>query len=182
MSAKLALVRHGETAWNAEGRLQGQTDIELNGTGREQARRAGAVMATGGWDLLVSSPLVRAVETAALIAAGTGLPVGRTDPDLLERHFGTGEGKAVLHLERTEIDEILLGAEPEAQVAARGVRALGRLVREYPDKCIIVVAHGTLIRLALDALFGGRHELLRNGEFFELDAAHVAGGLPTRTV
>lgn len=171
MGAKLALVRHGETDWNAQGRLQGQSDIELNDLGRQQARAAGAELATGEWDLLACSPLLRAVETAALIAAGVALPVSGTDPDLMERHYGEGEGRAVAHLPRPDIDELLLCAEAEELVVERGVRALRKLVRANPGANIIVVAHGTLIRLSLDALRGGKHAHLRNGEIVEIDAA-----------
>lgn len=170
MGTKLALVRHGETDWNAQGRLQGQTDIELNDVGRHQARVAGVELASGEWDLLACSPLGRAVETAALIAAGVGLPVGGTDPDLMERHYGEAEGEVVVHLPRPDIDVLLLGAEPEELVAERGVRALLRLVRAHPGANIIVVAHGTLIRLTLDALRGGRHGLPGNGEVIEIDS------------
>ncbi|MBB2995155.1 histidine phosphatase family protein [Paeniglutamicibacter cryotolerans] len=170
MGAKLALVRHGETEWNAQGRLQGQTDIGLNDVGRQQARAAGRELASGGWSLVACSPLGRAVETAALIAAGVGLPAGGTDPDLMERHYGEGEGRMVAHLPRRDIDELLLTAEPEQQVAERGLRALVRLVRRYPGANIIVVAHGTLIRLTLDALGGSGHGLPGNGEVIEIDA------------
>ena len=87
-----ALVRHGQTDWNAERRLQGATDIPLNDVGREQAREAVATLADYQWDAIVSSPLSRAAETADLIAEGLGLTVARRIPELIERSFGPAEG------------------------------------------------------------------------------------------
>ena len=83
-----ALVRHGQTDWNAERRLQGATDIPLNDVGRGQARDAVGVLAAYEWDAIVSSPLSRAAETADLIAEGLGLTVSRRVPELTERSFG----------------------------------------------------------------------------------------------
>ena len=87
-----ALVRHGQTDWNAERRLQGSTDIPLNDVGRGQARDAAAVLSPYEWDAIVSSPLSRAAETADLIAEGLGLTVSRRVPELTERSFGPAEG------------------------------------------------------------------------------------------
>lgn len=88
----LALVRHGQTDWNAQRRLQGSTDIPLNDVGRGQARDAVAVLQDYQWDAVVSSPLSRAAETANLIAAGLGLSVDRRVPELAERSFDSAEG------------------------------------------------------------------------------------------
>ena len=87
----IALVRHGQTAWNFERRLQGTTDIPLNDTGREQAATV-APRLTGTWDVVVSSPLGRARETAQIIADALGLELGGTYPDVVERHYGDAEG------------------------------------------------------------------------------------------
>jgi probable phosphoglycerate mutase len=87
-----ALVRHGQTDWNAQRRLQGSTDIPLNDVGRGQAREAVAALSGYGWDAIVSSPLSRAAETAGLIAHGLGMRVARHIPELTERSFGPAEG------------------------------------------------------------------------------------------
>ncbi|MFB0834483.1 histidine phosphatase family protein [Arthrobacter halodurans] len=180
MASRLALVRHGETDWNAEGRLQGQTDIPLNAVGRGQARAAGhelsgpAGSGAGGparWDVLVSSPLARAAQTASHIGGVLGLAARRPVADLMERHYGDGEGRVVVGLPRHDLDRLLLTAEPERDVAERGVRALAGLVREHPESNIVVVAHGTLLRLTLEAILGERHPRLLNGQVVELDAA-----------
>ena len=87
-----ALIRHGQTDWNAQRRLQGSTDIPLNDVGRAQARDAVAVLSAYEWDAIASSPLSRAAETADLIAAGLGLSDVRRVPELTERSFGPAEG------------------------------------------------------------------------------------------
>ena len=110
----LALVRHGQTDWNAQRRLQGSTDIPLNDVGRGQARDAVAVLSGYEWDAIVSSPLSRAAETANLIAAGLGLGVDRRVPDLAERSFGPAEGmQAGPELDALRIPGGFRGAESE---------------------------------------------------------------------
>ncbi|NQD41453.1 histidine phosphatase family protein, partial [Glutamicibacter halophytocola] len=89
---KLGFVRHGQTQWNLEGRLQGSSDIPLNDTGRSQAREAVKVLGAGGWDVIVSSPLSRARETAQIIAEGLGLELGPSYDLLIERDYAQGEG------------------------------------------------------------------------------------------
>mgnify|MGYP000626705443 CR=1 FL=1 len=90
----LYLVRHGETDWNLERRIQGSTDIPLNNTGREQARVTGRLLSSRHWDAIYSSPLSRARETAEIIASEVGLP-GPTPVDaLVERAYGEAEGLA----------------------------------------------------------------------------------------
>ncbi len=89
---KLYLIRHGETAWNAEGRIQGHSDIELNARGLEQARLLAAHMSgEGAFDALYASPLRRAFHTATLVGAALKLPV-IPDARLIERSLGQLEG------------------------------------------------------------------------------------------
>src|SRR5579871_2334109 len=88
---RLIAVRHGETAWNVEARLQGQLDIPLNDRGREQARRAALSLADERPDVVISSDLARAQATARAIAEHNGCPLV-LEPDLRERSFGRFEG------------------------------------------------------------------------------------------
>lgn len=101
----MLLLRHGRTDWNVEGRLQGRTDVPLNAEGIAGARRAAAQLATmqagGGWPdgrlaRILSSPLMRALDTARIVGAATGVDV-TVDPRLTERDFGGLEG--MLHSE-----------------------------------------------------------------------------------
>ncbi|MDQ0210267.1 histidine phosphatase [Arthrobacter sp. SRS-W-1-2016] len=150
-----ALVRHGQTDWNAQRRLQGSTDIPLNGVGRGQARDAVAVLSGDEWDAVVSSPLSRAAETAALIAAGLGLSVDRHIPELTERRFGPAEGlRAGPELDALRIPGGFRGAESEEEAASRGLAALEALAEEFRGGRVLVVAHGTLLRLSLGRAVG----------------------------
>ncbi|HET7139100.1 MAG TPA: histidine phosphatase family protein [Arthrobacter sp.] len=150
-----ALIRHGQTDWNAQRRLQGATDIPLNDVGRGQARDAVAVLSGYEWDAIVSSPLSRAAETATLIADGLGLGVTRHVPDLTERSFGPAEGlQAGPALEALRIPGGYRGAESEDAAAKRGLGALEALAEEFPGGRVLVVAHGTLLRVSLSRAIG----------------------------
>ena len=150
-----ALVRHGQTDWNAQRRLQGSTDIPLNDVGRGQARDAAAALSGHEWDAIVSSPLSRAAETAKLIADGLGLSVDRHVPELTERSFGPAEGlQAGPELEALRIPGGFRGAESEDEAAFRGLAALEALAEEFRGRRVLVVAHGTLIRVSLSRAIG----------------------------
>lgn len=150
-----ALVRHGQTDWNAERRLQGATDIPLNDVGRGQAKDAVAVLAPYEWDAIVSSPLSRAAETADLIAGGLGLSVSRRVPELTERSFGPAEGmQAGPELDALRIPGGFKGAESEEEAADRGLAALESLAEEFRGQRLLVVTHGTLLRVSLSRAIG----------------------------
>lgn len=150
-----ALVRHGQTDWNAQRRLQGSTDIPLNDVGRGQARDAVAMLSGHEWDAIVSSPLSRAAETAQLIAGGLGLSVARHVPELTERSFGPAEGlQAGPELEALRIPGGFRDAESEDEAASRGLNALEALAREFRGGRVLVVAHGTLLRVSLSRAIG----------------------------
>jgi len=150
-----ALVRHGQTDWNAERRLQGSTDIPLNDVGRGQARDAVGILAPYEWDAIVSSPLSRAAETADLIAEGLGLTVSRRVPELTERSFGPAEGmQAGPELEALRVPGGFKGAESEDEAADRGIAALEALAEEFRGQRLLVVTHGTLLRVTLSRAIG----------------------------
>ncbi len=150
-----ALVRHGQTDWNAERRLQGSTDIPLNNVGRGQARDAVAVLSPYEWDAIVSSPLSRAAETADLIAGGLGLTVSRRVPELTERSFGPAEGmQAGPELDALRVPGGFKGAESEDEAADRGLAALEALAEEFRGQRLLVVTHGTLLRVSLSRAIG----------------------------
>ncbi|WP_284978752.1 histidine phosphatase family protein [Arthrobacter sp. fls2-241-R2A-200] len=150
-----ALVRHGQTDWNAERRLQGATDIPLNDVGRGQARDAASALKGHAWDVVVSSPLDRAAETARIIAGELGLTVAKHIPELIERSFGRAEGlQAGPELEALRIADGFQGGESDHHAASRGLAALEALAQEFEGQRVLVVAHGTLIRLALSRAIG----------------------------
>jgi len=172
-----ALVRHGETDWNRERRIQGSTDIPLNDLGREQARATGALLADRRWTALVASPLSRAAETARLIGAAVGLGEPELEPRLAERDYGAAEG-----LTGPEIDALypdgadVPGREPREAVAERVVAALHDLAARHPGEAVIVVAHGGVIRSVLETVAPGRHrEPITNGSVHSF--RHADGSL-----
>ena len=158
-----ALVRHGQTDWNAQRRLQGSTDIPLNDVGRGQARDAVDVLSGYEWDVIVSSPLSRAAETADLIADGLGLGVARRVPELAERSFGPAEGlQAGPELDALRIPGGFRGAEGEDEAANRGLAALESLAEEFRGRRVLAVAHGTLLRVSLSLAIGRTLESIDN--------------------
>jgi len=86
------LLRHGQTNWNIDFRLQGVADIPLNATGISQAELAGRLIDGNDWDVLLTSPLARARDTADIVAAAAGFDIIHVEPLLLERSFGEAEG------------------------------------------------------------------------------------------
>jgi probable phosphoglycerate mutase len=165
-----ALIRHGQTDWNAQRRLQGATDIPLNDVGRGQARDAVSVVSGYEWDTIVSSPLSRAAETADVIAAGLGRTVARRVPELIERSFGPAEGlQAGPELDALRIQGGFRGAESEDEAAHRGLAALEALAEEFNGGRVLVVAHGTLLRVSLSRAIGRTLQSIDNAT---LNLAH----------
>jgi broad specificity phosphatase PhoE len=136
----LLLVRHGETDWNAEGRLQGHTDRPLNEHGRRQARALAERLAGDGVDAIYSSDLARARETAEIVGERLGLPVV-TDPDLRERNWGSWEG-----LTGSERDHVEYVGEAIDAHGERVVQAVRRIAEQHPGQRIVVVTHGGSLR------------------------------------
>lgn len=138
-------LRHGETAWNADGLAQGNVDVPLNDRGVAQAREAAAVLLGQGVRSVVSSPLGRARHTAGIVADALGLSV-ETEAELREVAFGTKEGQPMgpWYEDWLEGRSTPPDAESFAALRARAVRAVnGALQRPSP---VLVVAHGSLFR------------------------------------
>jgi glucosyl-3-phosphoglycerate phosphatase len=152
---RILLVRHGETDWNAEGRWQGHSDRSLDDAGRAQAQLLGAHLARVGIDLLYSSDLARARETAAAVEAATGLEA-RIDPDLREVDVGGLTGCSRVEVEardpawfRPWLEGAVTGypdGETYLDVHRRSVRAFERVLREAAGGTAAVVCHGGNIR------------------------------------
>ena len=152
----LLLVRHGETDWNRDGRWQGHSDTHLNELGREQARRVAAELDGDGVDVMYTSDLARARETAEIIADELDLNV-RTDDRLRERSFGAWEGLTAPEIEERFADELAswhrgdgpgaADAEPFERFAERVLAFLEPALERHPDETVLVVAHGGTIRV-----------------------------------
>lgn len=174
--SSLSLIRHGQTDWNFARRLQGRTDIPLNATGREQARDVGRELAASGehWDVLVSSPLSRARETAEIIGKTVGLTLSRTYDNLIERSFGDIEGYDCGHM--TEEDRHAFmeqHGEHTADLVARGVAVLRQISNDYPGQNVMVVSHGSFIRLTAGHILDRKLRSLDNGDVVTVTAADV---------
>jgi len=159
------LVRHGETDWNREHRIQGSTDIALNDTGRDQAATTGELLSTRAWDGVYASPLSRAYETGAIIARRLGLPEPGVVPEVAERRYGEAEGLTGDEIDaRFPGDTPVPGRETREEVAARTIPALVALAEQHPGESIVVVSHGGVIRTVLmEVAPEAPFEPIRNG-------------------
>ena len=152
----LLLIRHGETDWNAEGRLQGHTDRPLNDFGRRQAGALAERLAGDGITAVYSSDLSRALETAEILAARLELPVV-TDPDLRERNWGNWEG-----LTGTERDRVEYVGEATDAHGERVLRAVRRIAEQHPGERVVVVTHGGSLRRIQIATYGMALPVIEN--------------------
>jgi probable phosphoglycerate mutase len=164
----ILLIRHGETAWNAERRLQGHLDIPLNGEGERQAALLAEALAGEPLDVLVASDLARARQTAQAVATLRGLPL-QVEPGLRERGYGGFEGLLYAEIEQrfprefaawqarnvdAELPEGKNIGETFRAFFARATGAILALANRHPGKTLALVAHGGVLecayRLALD--------------------------------
>jgi len=142
---ELLLVRHGETDWNREGRLQGHADPPLNSAGRAQARELAGSLSEIELDAAYTSDLRRAKETAEIILAGRSVPLV-TEPDLREIDVGSWSG-----LTRPEIEERFPGmhehdGESREEHLARVLKSVERIAADNAGKRILIVSHGGSLR------------------------------------
>ena len=196
VTSRVLLVRHGQSEWNAVGRWQGQADPPLSDLGRAQARAA--AQSLGALDAMFALDLLRATETAAIIAAQLGVGPVILDAELRERDAGEWSG-----LTRDEIHERYPGYLPDdrhrafapdggspkrppgweadAVLLERVLRALGRVHESVPDGDVLAVTHGGVIYV-LEGHLGEGFCRLANGEgrWVEIDSAAVVNGGPSR--
>jgi glucosyl-3-phosphoglycerate phosphatase len=160
---RLIIWRHGRTAWNAENRVQGQTDVDLDAAGREQAAVAAARLAGRRPDAIVASDLLRALQTAQALATLTGLPVSQ-DRRLRERHFGEWQGLTMREVTarfpeahtrwRAGLPVGACGLEEVDDLAKRVADGLREAAELAPDGTVVVATHGGAARYGVAALLG----------------------------
>ncbi|HET8661386.1 MAG TPA: histidine phosphatase family protein [Micromonosporaceae bacterium] len=160
---RLIVWRHGQTEWNATDRVQGQYDVPLSPLGREQAAAAAARLADLHPDVIVASDLRRAADTAAALAAVTGLPVA-ADPRLRERHLGEWQGLTLVEVRRrwpAELDRWRAGdpspgcaIEHIEELAKRAAAALREAAGRSPGGTVVVATHGGAARQGCAGLLG----------------------------
>jgi len=153
--SSLLMVRHGQSTWNAQKRWQGQADPPLSDFGRHQATVASR--AIGSVELIVSSPQIRALETASIIAEHIGVGPVQTHPDLREREVGEWSGLTGEEIERDYPGWLDSGRRPphweqEDAFTSRVLGAIDSLVANYNESTMLVVAHGGVILAVEDHL------------------------------
>ncbi|MFB2583834.1 histidine phosphatase family protein [Herbiconiux liukaitaii] len=175
-------VRHGQTDWNFQKRIQGTTDVPLNETGREQAREAAEQLAGRRWDGIVASPLSRARETAEIIARQLGLPAPEIVGALQERSYGEVEGLDAVGIAERFPDPLapVPGRERRSDVVKRVLPALEALAEEHPGESLIVVSHGgviaSLLRYVTEKKLPEKAHAIPNGSAhdFVIEAGEVS--------
>jgi probable phosphoglycerate mutase len=202
-ATRLVVIRHGQTAWNAQARLQGQLDIPLDALGRRQAATLAEALRHEGLAAVFASDLGRAWHTGRALAAPLGLPLA-VDTGLRERCFGGFEGLTRAQIDQQspelarrwhsrEPDFAPVGAESLRVFQARCLAAVERLAAAHAGQAIALVSHGGVLDclyraatgLALDSPRSWRldnasiNRLLYTGQGFTLvgwnDAAHLDG-------
>lgn len=179
------LMRHGETAWNREGRVMGRQPIELDQHGRAQVESATALAHLLEPEVVITSPLTRARQTADIIAAALGgLPVIE-EPQLEEVRYGKWEGmtyhqlirdQSYLEYRKAPLSSLTPGGESIEQVQARGVNAVMRALEAHGGRRLLMISHGDIIRTVLCHFIGlelTHYHRIRvdNATFFGIEVA-----------
>jgi len=150
----ICIIRHGETEWNKSGRLQGSEDIELNDLGRGQAIQIARYFENEPWDVVVSSPLKRAFETAQIIALRLVIPKVYVVDELKERSYGSASG--LLPEERhNRFPDGIPDQEDFEHLRERAMLGLTQITNNFKGKRILAVSHGGLTNSILYTLSGG---------------------------
>jgi probable phosphoglycerate mutase len=152
---RICMVRHGETEWNAEGRVQGQTDIPLSPLGLEQAHAAAAVLCQHDFSAIYSSDLMRVRQTAEPSVRRLALPL-QLDPDLRERHYGIFERMLYTEVKSRYPEHYARFNEKDPEFDfetgeslrtffERSLRAVGRIVERHTGEQVLVFTHGGVL-------------------------------------
>lgn len=183
------IVRHGQTVWNVEGRFQGHEDSPLTALGEIQAKKVGEILKEVDFTEAYSSDLLRAKRTAEFITLEKNIAV-KTTEILRERTYGSYEGKTRQELkmlleeyEKLGMDEKFkqgfgVGVESDEMLSGRFITFLREVALAYPNKNILIVCHGGIMRSLLIHLgFGNydtmRHYAIKNGAIIKLESDGV---------
>jgi probable phosphoglycerate mutase len=154
------LIRHGETDWNATGRLQGRKNSELTPLGKEQAGRLADNLRHYHFDKVISSSSKRAIQTAGILAKKLSVKNVLQHDELCEINLGPWEGRFKVQIEREYPEQFnafwyeperfaLPGAETFSQLQQRGIAATNGIAEAYKDREVLVVSHGAMIKSIL---------------------------------
>jgi broad specificity phosphatase PhoE len=177
---RVVFIRHGETAWSSTGRLTSRTDIPLEPFGRSEAELLGRSLSRLNPDLVISSPMIRASQTAELLKASAQWECEISiNAALREQDFGLLEGHSpdsMGPLQRAQLaswrDPVSGGHPPDGESASSAADRVAKVVREYTAlDTVVLVSHGYAIRAGICALLGIQPNLLRS---FSIDPAKAA--------
>lgn len=151
-ATRLIAIRHGETAWNVDSRIQGHEDIALNDTGVWQAQQVARALAHEPIDAIYASDLQRAYATAQAVAQATSAPLW-PEPGLRERSFGELEGRTFAEIEMTHPEEAMRWRKRDPHFSAQGGESLlalqqriadttQRIAQQHLGQLVVLVAHG----------------------------------------
>ncbi|MFJ8530653.1 histidine phosphatase family protein [Bacillus sp. NPDC094106] len=149
---EICLVRHGQTDWNFQEIIQGREDIPLNDVGKKQAGQSAAALQLEAWDVMISSPLIRAQETARVISEAVGIHSIFLDERFVERNFGEASGKPVPTVRERIAEGNVEGMESDEEIVNRCFTALQDVAQMHAGKRIIIVAHSHAIKAILHAI------------------------------
>ncbi|NOX35270.1 MAG: histidine phosphatase family protein [Deltaproteobacteria bacterium] len=161
---KLGFIRHARTQWNLEKKIQGREDIALCREGISQACLWGEILKPEKFDLIISSPMIRAKQTAKIISRKIFAGI-EYDDDLREQDFGTWEGQKLVDIRKQAPGEIELqesrgwefcppGGEPRTRVLKRGLKATARAAKDFDKKNILVVTHQSVMKAIIYKIMG----------------------------
>jgi probable phosphoglycerate mutase len=190
---RFGLIRHAETVWNREKKLQGQTDSPLTERGISQAEKWGRVLNEITWDRIMTSDIGRAVETAARINQKLQVAI-YSDPGLREQDWGQWTGKTLIEIEKEDpqlfVAQIRAGwmfcppeGETRLNIWERGRLALASMAAKWPGQTILIVTHEGIIKSLIYGLSGRKftgseprmiksfhlHWLIHNGQVLKLE-------------
>ncbi|KGE19114.1 histidine phosphatase family protein [Paenibacillus wynnii] len=152
---KIGLIRHGSTFWNKEGRAQGHTDNALDEEGKQQAAAIAERLSGEQWDFIYSSDLLRARQTAEIIAERMGIELAGTVPGIREMNGGLIEGTTEAERFKrwgSDWKTLDLGMETPEAARIRGSQAIRDIAAKHPGKNILIVSHGAILRHSLRGL------------------------------
>ncbi|WP_372647976.1 histidine phosphatase family protein [Draconibacterium sp.] len=163
MATEITIIRHGETVWNRQKRIQGQRNSKLSENGITQAQLVAKALAKREFDVLVSSDLERAVETANIINKQLVLP-HEYNANLRERLFGIFEGKNFAEIEEKYPEEfrrfkerdagfVVPGGESIEQMYKRVTSEIEAISRKYKDQKVLIVSHGLVLEMMMYKTF-----------------------------
>ncbi|MHA6252616.1 histidine phosphatase family protein [Oceanobacillus sp. CAU 1775] len=172
---KLCIIRHGETDWNVAGILQGKQDTSLNDRGKKQAHACGEYLQPFDWDIIITSPLRRARETAEIIQQQIRIPLIEMSM-FAERGFGEAEGILPVDRDHKFPDQIYPGEESLTSFTNKILLGMESISRLYSGKRVLLITHGATINVILAAFSNDEIDIgtttIKNGCMNNLEYSH----------